>query len=126
MARELPERRSGQTAGIVVDPDGTRTRLVSGRDPDSAQVLLALRNSPHWPQEQDGYPAAADHVESKAAMRMREQGITHAVVVVNNRMCAGDLDCYTAVQAILPVGYVLEVWEPGASAPKILRGKARP
>jgi len=111
---------------VVFGPDGTQTRIVSGQDSESSRALLALRNSPHWPQSGDGGEFVADHIEVKTALRMREQGITHAVVIINNRMCQGLRSCTVAVEAILPVGYVLEVWEPGASAPKILRGKARP
>jgi len=117
VARELPERPGGQgpTTGLVYGPDGSCIRVVSGQDTESARALLALRNAPGWRQDRDGYTDVAGHVETKTAVRMREQGITHAVVVINNRMCDGPLDCYTAVGAILPIGYVLDVWDPGAS-----------
>ncbi|WP_245556131.1 DddA-like double-stranded DNA deaminase toxin [Actinopolyspora mortivallis] len=69
-------------------------------------------------------PETSTHVETKVAMRMREAGITHAAVAINNEMCDGPLGCRAAVAAILPKGYVLDVYEPGATRPVRIEGQA--
>ncbi|ASU79843.1 hypothetical protein CDG81_18025 [Actinopolyspora erythraea] len=71
-----------------------------------------------------GPPAVSQHVETQAAMRMREAGITHGAVTINNRMCSGDLSCEKAIRTILPRGSVLDVWEPGATQPRRIEGQA--
>ncbi|SFD70354.1 SCP1.201-like deaminase [Actinopolyspora alba] len=71
-----------------------------------------------------GPPAVSQHVETQAAMRMREAGITHGAVTINNRMCSGDLSCEKAIRTILPRGSILDVWEPGATQPRRIEGQA--
>ncbi|WP_030107517.1 DddA-like double-stranded DNA deaminase toxin, partial [Actinoalloteichus caeruleus] len=66
----------------------------------------------------------ARHVETKLAVRQAEAGVTHTVVVLNNRMCDGLYGCTEAVAAILPRGFSMTVWEPGRSRPTIIEGKA--
>ena len=57
------------------------------------------------------------HVESKAAARMRRDGIDEATLVLDNTVCGStdrDRDlpwgCHTVLPAILPVGARLTVW----------------
>ncbi|PRW62102.1 hypothetical protein CEP50_17345 [Actinopolyspora mortivallis] len=71
-----------------------------------------------------GPPGVSQHVETQAAMRMREAGVTHGAVTINNEMCSGRWRCERAIQAILPKGSVLDVWEPGATQPRRIEGQA--
>ncbi|MER6988409.1 DddA-like double-stranded DNA deaminase toxin [Saccharopolyspora hirsuta] len=126
---ELPKREhDGPTHGTFIDTDGTRTPLVSGTDQESHTAAVMLINSEHFPDmpSPNGSPAAASHVETKAAQRMRDSGQTFGVVVVNNSVCGGDYGCRSAVQAILPQGACLVVWSPNATSPITLNGKAKP
>ncbi|WP_210408057.1 DddA-like double-stranded DNA deaminase toxin [Allokutzneria sp. NRRL B-24872] len=128
VASALPERTSPRTTGVCVLGDGSHVRITSCRDEDAAQAELLLLNSPHFPPPRvpDGGFAVADHVETKIAHRMRRLGITHAVVVLNNRVCGGIYSCTDAVRAILPLGYTLVVWQPGSDRPLELKGRAQP
>jgi hypothetical protein len=57
------------------------------------------------------YPAAS-HVEVKAAVGMRDVGVTAGVMVINNPngTCTGDLGCAAALPRVLPDGAALVVW----------------
>ncbi|WP_084792276.1 DddA-like double-stranded DNA deaminase toxin [Actinopolyspora mortivallis] len=80
-----------------------------------------------WSQRRcgrSGPPAVSQHVETQAAMLMREAGITHGAVTINNRMCSGDLSFEKAIRTILPRGSVLDVWETGATRPRRIEGQA--
>ncbi|MFI0468675.1 DddA-like double-stranded DNA deaminase toxin [Saccharopolyspora sp. 5N102] len=126
---ELPKREhGGPTHGTFVDTDGTHTPLVSGSDRESHTASLTLLNSKRFPQIKNpsGSPAAADHVEAKAAQRMRDSGQTYGVLVINNTMCTGPLRCGKAVRAILPEGATLVVWEPNTDRPTTITGEAQP
>ena len=61
-------------------------------------------------------------------MLMRERGITTATVVINNPqgVCDDTMGCAQAVEALLPMGYVMLVWKPGDTAPNPLKGNAKP
>ncbi|MCP3802566.1 hypothetical protein NLX83_25165 [Allokutzneria sp. A3M-2-11 16] len=130
IARRLPERVGprDRTTGLGVLGDGSHVEVVSGGDQDAVQAELILVNASHFPRprSQTGGFDTAKHVETKIAYRMREQGITYAAVVINNEICDGVYGCTYAVPAILPRGYTLVVWEPGATKPIRLRGKAQP
>ncbi|MFD2010259.1 polymorphic toxin-type HINT domain-containing protein [Streptomyces narbonensis] len=71
------------------------------------------------------YYPAAQHVEAQYAMVMREGRTKSATVVMNNRagVCGDMYGCQGAVAKILPVGYTMEVWYPGAEAAKIIHGE---
>ncbi|WP_019855999.1 DddA-like double-stranded DNA deaminase toxin [Actinopolyspora mortivallis] len=125
----LPDYTGGQTTGLVSDRDGTELTETSGREDISERARLTLHNSPVFPADDRGAPAVYTHVETKYAPRMKERGQTYGVIVLNNRMCPGKQNCeaaVAAVAAILPQGSTLVVWQPGASQPKEIHGKARP
>ncbi|MBB5156741.1 DddA-like double-stranded DNA deaminase toxin [Saccharopolyspora phatthalungensis] len=63
------------------------------------------------------------HAKNGASVR---PGQTYGVVVVNNAMCPGEQGCANAVRALLPLGYTLVVWEPGATKPTVIQAEARP
>ncbi|KGI82317.1 hypothetical protein IL38_06185 [Actinopolyspora erythraea] len=124
--QRLPEHTGGQTTGLTYDQDGTELTETSGREEVSDRARLTPHNSTLFPADDRGAPAVSTHVETKYAQRMRERGQTHGVVVLNNRICPGEQNCEAAVAAILPQGSTLVVWQPGASRPKEIHGKARP
>ncbi|AUS80412.1 hypothetical protein C1701_21010 [Actinoalloteichus sp. AHMU CJ021] len=127
---QLPERPRGrgQTTGIILGgSDGSGERMVSGHEPESDLAGLILATSDVFPEHRLRDLAIADvarHVETKLAVRQAEAGVTHTVVVLNNRMCDGLYGCTEAVAAILPRGFSMTVWEPGRSRPTIIEGKA--
>ncbi|WP_417853784.1 DddA-like double-stranded DNA deaminase toxin [Actinoalloteichus caeruleus] len=116
------------TTGInLKGPEGSGERVVSGRGPESDVAGLILATSdlfPEHPLRDRALADAARHVETKLAVRMAEAGVTHTVVVLNNRMCGGHWGCTKAVASILPRGFSMTVWEPGRSRPTIIEGKA--
>ncbi|SFT93025.1 SCP1.201-like deaminase [Actinopolyspora lacussalsi subsp. righensis] len=124
--QRLPEHTGGQTTGLTYDQDGTELTETSGREEVSERARLNLHDSTWFSTDDRGAPAVFTHVEVKYAQRMKERGQTHGVVVLNNPICDMERGCGAAVQAILPQGSTLVVWEPGATKPIELRGKARP
>ncbi|MEV5539064.1 DddA-like double-stranded DNA deaminase toxin [Saccharopolyspora shandongensis] len=126
---QLPEfRKGGRTQGFTFDRDGQRQRWTSGYDDVlSERANLMLMNSDLFPTlpNQDAAPEVAKHVETKVAASM-QRGDIHGVVLVNRAMCRGSLNCRRAIEAILPLGSTLTVWEMGSTAPIVIRGKARP
>ncbi|TDD39808.1 DddA-like double-stranded DNA deaminase toxin [Saccharopolyspora elongata] len=128
----LPKWTMGNpTKGLFLDPDGHEVEITSGRDEQrddvAARAELVLLNStrfPKHPLSSHASPEVAKHVEVKAAQRMREQGIPYGVIAINNAVCEEEYGCRTAVPAILPRGFALAVWEPGAEHPIVFRGEA--
>jgi hypothetical protein len=57
----------------------------------------------------------ADHVESNATAHMRRNKIRQAVFYSNMRPCTGDDGCAENVDATLPVGYKLTVYQVTAN-----------
>jgi len=118
----LPEREPrGKTTGMwFADSVATKT-IVSGQKIDNeddplwleAKNLLAAAGIAHPPV--GAHPAAA-HAETKAAVWMRQQGISYAVAVINNRTgpCGEEtpapFGCSSAVPALLPTGSTMVVW----------------
>ncbi|MEV0353264.1 DddA-like double-stranded DNA deaminase toxin [Nonomuraea sp. NPDC050680] len=78
----------------------------------------------------DGYLGknfyTASHVETKYAMWMRLSGLKHAQVVINKAMWNAPVNCYGLVSRILPKGWSMSVWEPGAQSAKTIRGTGPP
>ncbi|SFE38852.1 SCP1.201-like deaminase [Actinopolyspora alba] len=124
--QRLPEHTGGQTTGLTYDQDGTELTETSGHDDESERARLNLHNSTFRYADDRGAPAVTIHVEVKYAQRMREQGQTYGVIVLNNTVCDLTKGCGAAVRAILPRGSTLAVWEPGAREPIELRGEATP
>ncbi|MFI9382926.1 DddA-like double-stranded DNA deaminase toxin [Kutzneria sp. NPDC052558] len=129
---EATDPRTHVTTGMLVDDDGHRLDelLVSGENSewfvkadDHLRVHLktpAVRN----PRLTAAPPAS--HVEVHAAMIMRERGLTHATLVINNdRICRGVFGCPQAVAVVLPEGSSLTVWTRGAQVPSELEGRQR-
>jgi hypothetical protein len=118
------------TTGLFFDADGTEHTIHSGYDENSDLAEQALRDAGVEFPPVGRHPAAA-HVETKIAARMRENDITHGVVVINNPRgpCGADptserrFSCGIAVPAILPAGSTLAVWFPGAVEAVMLNGQ---
>ncbi|MCI2418826.1 hypothetical protein MOQ72_15395 [Saccharopolyspora sp. K220] len=126
---QLPDFYKGEkTHGFTFDRDGQREHWTSGYDEIlSERANLILMNSEHFPTlpNQDASPEVVKHVETKIAASM-QRGDIHGVVLVNRAMCRGSLNCRRAIEAILPLGSTLTVWEKGSTTPVVIRGKARP
>lgn len=152
-ARQRRSPTTGRVRGLGPDSDRTMTSGGGGkpvRDPETGQwrrqprspadetaaereerelverIDQFLLSSDRFPlRRRDlGPPAVSDHVETKAAMRLREARVTSGAVCINNTICDGMLNCVAAVRAILPAGSTLAVWEPGASTPIEITGEA--
>ncbi|WP_328876415.1 hypothetical protein OHT76_43880 [Streptomyces sp. NBC_00287] len=52
----------------------------------------------------------------------------HSTVVINNPngVCNKAYNCTQSVEAILPKGWTMDVWYPGASTPTVLTGSGPP
>lgn len=89
----------------------------SGRTDSLAEIDAYLKDSPLIRNPSSGPHPAATHVETKLAWSMRQQGVTHAYVVINHLdgPRTGVYSCTAAVGAILPKGSSLTVWFKGAS-----------
>lgn len=100
-SRPPPPEFDGKTIeGVMVTPDGEQISFSSGNS-----------SSPSYPQ----YKAqSASHVEGKAALYMRENGISEATVYHNNPngICGF---CDRQVPALLPEGAKLTVVPPSNS-----------
>lgn len=115
MFRRLPVRveRKGhreKTRGLWRGRDGTESGLVSGVDPYRAQAdelakAKKIGDVPHA-------LAITSHVEVKFAMFMRERGLLHETIVINNEVCEGDASCRELLGRFLPPGGTLTVFGP--------------
>ncbi|MFI8100481.1 DddA-like double-stranded DNA deaminase toxin [Streptomyces sp. NPDC086023] len=78
------------------------------------------------PRVEPKYPPSS-HVEAKYAAWMAENKISTATVVINNSqgVCRKALNCYGAIEAILPDGHTLNVYYPGAAKAVPLVGKRK-
>jgi len=122
--QQRPELATGKlTTGLfcTASPD-SYTTLGSGKDAlfDRAQRLL----------NDAGYnnvdPHPATHVETKIAAKMRDDGITFGVLIINNAaMCPSvtSISCGEAVRVILPAGATLYVWTKDARSVLVFRGR---
>jgi hypothetical protein len=113
----------GKTTGWFFAEGEATEKLTSGEgtkaEPDplwqEAVKLLAAAPGIEQPHPLAAHPAAS-HSETKAAVRMRQNKVTYAVAVINNRLgpCGQERDqplgCTSAVRAILPVGSSMVVW----------------
>lgn len=114
-------RTGTTTTGLYYDSDGHETRLTSGEDTDADRVNEILRQvGVAFPGGGAVHPASS-HVETKATARMRDEGVTYGVLVINNPggVCTGIYGCEQVLDAILPGGATLVVWSP----PTIRDGK---
>ncbi|RCH59726.1 hypothetical protein DT019_38050 [Streptomyces sp. SDr-06] len=125
-----------KTQGALRDANGKRIAglggkyddLLSGEDDLYPVASEYLRTSPS--PLYGGKPVGtkfniATHVETKYAALMKQNGITHATVVINNSngVCSNRMNCTNAVESILSKGSSLTVYYPGARNPVIILGK---
>ncbi|MDQ3576865.1 MAG: hypothetical protein M3443_04530 [Actinomycetota bacterium] len=114
------------TVLLAYDEDGTEHRFTSGEDSDQEKVAKKLGELGFSSDRSGRYPAAS-HAEAKRAYWMRETGVKHVVAVINNKkgVCQdGDQTCDALTNALLPRGYLIEVWSPGQAKPTQLPGGA--
>ena len=102
----LPKYDGKTTEGVMVTPDGKQISFKSGNS-----------STPSYPQ----YKAqSASHVEGKAALYMRENGINEATVFHNNPNGTCGF-CDRQVPALLPKGAKLTVVPPSNSVANNVR-----
>ncbi|MGP3957905.1 DddA-like double-stranded DNA deaminase toxin [Nonomuraea sp. 3N208] len=117
---ELPVRSKGsKTNGRIFGPDGNEIGpAVSSGSGDVADAINKyLESSPLIANPPRGPHPSATHVETWYAWWLKNAGVKHAVVVINNQggVCGAPFGCMKAVEAILPRGKTMEVWYPGAT-----------
>ncbi|MFT7837705.1 SCP1.201-like deaminase [Saccharothrix sp. BKS2] len=127
LRRDLPPpvvSGTGQkTHGRWVAPDGTVRPIVSGDGPEADSAAGYLRA---LPLPRRGLPFATWHAETKLAAHMRDTGIRHVSVVVNNPPCPGTFGCETLVGLILPEGSSLTIHGPDGYNKTIPGGRRPP
>ncbi|ASR36616.1 hypothetical protein BAY61_18230 [Prauserella marina] len=107
---ELPTRvasgRGQKTHGRWWSTDVEAVPITSGVDARSKRVndILLQQGCRYVP-----VTTSAD-VELKVAAQMRDEGIMHASLVINNRPCRGPLGCDSLLPMVLPRGAVLTVY----------------
>ncbi|MGI5504316.1 DddA-like double-stranded DNA deaminase toxin [Lentzea sp. CA-135723] len=110
LQEQLPvpsQRKTGQkTRGRWFAPGCAESEIVSGEGPGDEAVADCLKA---LMMPRPGLPFAAWHVETKLAVHMRDHGIQHATVVIDNKPCPGDFGCEVLVGAILPAGSTLTI-----------------
>ncbi|MFV2008595.1 MULTISPECIES: DddA-like double-stranded DNA deaminase toxin [unclassified Micromonospora] len=115
------EPGTGQkTHGRWIDPDtGVVRHAISGKDDDQDRVDRHLRDEgiPRLPQR-------TGDIEMKVAMQMRDRGIRHLDIVLNNVPCRGRLGCDGMLPILLPEGSSITVHGPNFR--KTYTGGARP
>jgi hypothetical protein len=109
------------TAGLLYTEDGTGTKLASGESGDEYDSALGYLAG------ELGAKQAAGHVEVKAAAKMRDDGSTFAVLVINNPsgMCTYTLGvgCKVVASMILSKDSTMVVWWPNGG-PVTVTGSA--
>jgi len=100
-----------KTRGKWIDHNGTEEDLASGEHDEYFEKVNAfLRDNNLGPSK--GEIMAPTHVETKFAMRMRLNGLTHEAIAVNKLPCEGKWGCETLLGYILPPGASLTVFGP--------------
>ena len=123
---QLPKRidDKGPTHGYLFDSNGKLQRTESIRssaDPSLISDLdLDADERRSW--------SLLSHVEAHVAAAMRRgKAPDHAVLVINNRTCPGQLSCSRYLESILKPGQRLTVWEQYADGtlrpePRVFNG----
>ncbi|MFI6030715.1 DddA-like double-stranded DNA deaminase toxin [Amycolatopsis magusensis] len=103
--RRGPGQPQQKTHGRWVDANGQEHQMVSGQDDAYNQTVDYFKTigSRHVPQR-------ASDVEMKLAVHMRQNGITDATLVINNRPCVGPMGCDALVPVLLPKGSKMRVY----------------
>lgn len=102
----LPGYEGGKTTGVLTRPDGTEVALLSGYDGPTRGT--------------SGIPGLhsriKSHVEAHAAVIMRREGLTQAILSINRIPCPTQdprsPGCFDMLPRILPGGATLRVVGP--------------
>ncbi|WP_336160034.1 DddA-like double-stranded DNA deaminase toxin [Amycolatopsis sp. VC5-11] len=111
--RDLPPAvkrgRGAKTHGRLLTDDGQSKAVASGRDEWTDRVNQVAKEAgcPYTPM------TAASDVELKVAAQMRDTGLRHATVVINNQPCTGRVSCDDLIGVVLPEGSSLTVHGTG-------------
>ena len=93
---QVPPYSGGKVEGVLVRPDGTETRLVSGYAGPTAGVSGVPRMNGN----------IKSHVEAHAAVLMRREGLLTATLYINKEPCLTidprSLGCHAALPHMLP------------------------
>lgn len=113
----------GKTAGRYVDPDGYTEDVRSGYEIDGEhqQISEHLFRRGYPPSPPGARVTLGVHVEAKVAWRMRNGGVRHVELVVNNRRCRGPYSCRELLPEILLPGQTLVVHAPRTT--RVYRGR---
>ncbi|MFC5055398.1 DddA-like double-stranded DNA deaminase toxin [Saccharothrix xinjiangensis] len=117
--RELPDYI---TSGRYEDETGQPVLVQSGKGPESPQIARHLFEAGIL--RRPGMPFVAMHVEPKVAWRMRTSGRATVELVINNKVCQGDLSCRKLVEDILCEGQTLVVHDPTEDRPLVFKGRS--
>ena len=123
--QQRSELRNGKlTTGLFFDisPD-SYTALSSGYDSLSERAVSILTDTGY----SDIDPDPATHVETKTAVKMRDDEISFGVLVINNTyVCgqSGSIGCRDAVAVILPEGATLYIWTKNARQVLAVKGRS--
>ncbi|MBP2334687.1 hypothetical protein JOF41_000865 [Saccharothrix coeruleofusca] len=117
--RDLPDYI---TSGRYEDEAGQPVLVQSGKGPESPQIARYLFEAGILPRP--GMPFVAMHVEPKVAWRMRTSGRARVELVINNKVCQGDLSCRKLVEDILHEGQTLVVHDPTEDRPLVFEGRS--
>lgn len=117
--RYLPEYI---TSGRYDDETGKAVLVQSGRGAESPEIARHLFDTGILPRR--GMPFVAMHVEPKVAWRMRTSGRDTVELVINNKVCQGDLSCRKLVEDILYEGQTLVVHDPTEKQPLVFKGRS--
>jgi hypothetical protein len=119
-----PVRERGQkTHGRWFAAGGEDQEIVSGEGAaaDRAAEFLKSLNMPRR-----GVPFIASHVETKLAVHMRDTGLRHATVLINNLPCPGLFGCEALIGMILPAGSTLTIYGSDGYEQTIAGGEKAP
>jgi hypothetical protein len=86
--------------------DGSIRRPALSIDQDRVDEYLSDEGIPRLPQR-------TGDIEMKVAMQMRDRGIRHLDLVLNNVPCRGKLGCDGMLPILLPEGSSVTVHAPG-------------
>ncbi|GAA2666284.1 MULTISPECIES: DddA-like double-stranded DNA deaminase toxin [Actinosynnema] len=96
-----------KTHGRWFTPHGETHEIISGDDPGARAALQAIRDE-GW--SGFGRPIVVMHVELKLATHMRNAGIEHATLVINNVPGKLTLSCESLIGVVLPAGSSLTIY----------------
>jgi hypothetical protein len=122
VARQRQDLPDYITSGRYEDETGRLVLVQSGRGVESPQIARYLFDTGILPRP--GIPFVAMHVEPKVAWRMRTSGRDTVELVINNKVCQGDLSCRKLVEDILYEGQTLVVHDPTEKQPLVFKGRS--